>query len=352
MMRMHVTIYPNDLALVEKEMVLSVDDGRGEIQIDGFPTLMDISSFRCIPSTPGIRMVEYSMPMTEPTEESPRSLPMRMVMEAATGEWPCRLSYHTAGLSWSSSYTIVTRGDVMDIAAFAGIMNRCGIDLEGAMLHLVSKYDSGGVFISHDVSAEVSIQDGEMKHIELFSLLDVPLHRRYVAPYDSDGIVVTRTFYNDVESGMGFEMPPGDVRIYDEVGNGPILSYVDAFRFPAIPPDSIIELSSEMTDDIEMEGEWDRFGTATMMIVNHLDEDVSLEVEERCPEDDLILSSSHDFIRRSDGTIGFIIPLPALGSEILNYTIDPSLIDGDWDRRTGWFPEAEEIPLEVEEDEF
>jgi len=153
---------------------------------------------------------------------------------------------------------------------------------------------------------------------------------------------------------MGFEMPPGDVRMYEEVGRGSILSYVDAFRFPAIPSGSIIDLSSEMTDDIEMEGEWDRFGTATMMIVNHLDEDVSLEVEERCPEDDLILSSSHDFIRRSEETIGFIIPLPASGSEILNYTIDPSLIDGDWDRRTGWFPEAEVIPLEdeIEEDEF
>jgi len=352
---MHLTIYPNELALIEEEANVRIGGALRESTLSLIPDLIDPFSFRCQPLLPGLRMIEFVLEPGSRSEDEdglPETSSMRMTFESmAEGEWPCRFSYLTGGVSWSASYTIIIRGDVVDISLYASITNRSGTILPRADLHLVSKYDVGGMFVSYDVAKTVDLPDGVMKHIELFSLADVPLRNRYLAPYDSEEILVTRYFRNDEEGGLGYEIPPGDVRVYESVDRNAHLSYIDAFRFPPIPMGSIIDLSSKKCDDIEMEGEWDRYGTATMRIVNRLEEDVILEIEERCPEDDLILSNSHDFVRRSDEMIGFIVEASVLEPTIVNYTIDPSLIDSDWDRRSGWSVEAE-MMRRLEEEEM
>jgi len=329
---MHLTIYPNDLALIEEDGKIEIGSRNIPMRMAPVPKMIDPSSFRVHSSSSVIRMSEFILrkPLSEDDDADPDLREILMVFDAPEGEWPCRFSYITSGVSWSSSYSITIRGDEADVSLYASIVNGCGADLEEAQVHLVSRHDAPGTFASYDIIRMVDLPHDVVKHIELFNVGGIPLDKRYVAPHDEDGVLVKRSIRNDEDSGLGYDIPPGDVRVYEETGPDGKINYIDSFRFPSIPAGSIMEILSMLTDEIEIVGEWDRYGTASIVVSNRTGEDAVVEIEERCPFDDLILSNSHNFIRRDDNTIAFMVGVKASGSSVLTYTVDPSLIDREW----------------------
>ena len=321
---MQVTIYPNDTAFVEDMVTIRVDDeNHREMIIDRIPKTIDQSTFRCRSSRMGMRVVSFQK--VDETED--HGTEIRMFVDVSDrGDCPCVISYHMAGISWSSSYMISIRGDVVDISSYVGITNDSGADIENARVHLISR-NRDNRFVNYDISSDVSIKNGDTEYIQMFDVLNIPLSIRYVAPYDSDSVIISRSFINNLDSGIGLEMPPGDVKVYEEVdGNGNLI-HIDSFKIPAISIGNIISLTERSCEDVSVDGEWDHHGTATIRVSNMTDEEIEIEVEERCPSDDLILESTHDFIRIDEETIAFLLTVPPRGISSFIYTIDPSLID-------------------------
>ena len=260
---MHITIYPNEISLIEDVGIVSIVNGKGEIVLEDVSPLIDFSTFRCLPRSDGLKMTKYSISRKED------KISVHIFFEASSDEdWEYKFSYHITGVSWNASYTIFTRNEVMDIVAYAGIVNKSGIDFLDAEIHLITKYDDG-MFFNYDISSKTFLSNGSVNYIELFSVVDVGISKKFVAPYESDVAMISRSFRNDDESGLGMEMPPGDVKVYEEIGDDGHLAFVDSIKFPSVPIGSIIELSSQPCDGIDIDGEWDRFGTATIRVINN-----------------------------------------------------------------------------------
>ncbi len=281
-------------------------------------------------------------------------------------------SYLTQGVSWHADYVAVLDGDgrSLDLSGWVTVENHSGASYPHATLKLVAgdvhragpegrvplramaaqeSMDQGvreeGLFEYHLYTIErpTTILDNETKQIALLDAGGVSARRRYVyeprmrfwrramqGPESTTKVGVTLEFRNDSKNHLGLALPGGVVRVYQRDRDG-ALQLVGEDRIDHTPRDETVrvrmgnafDVVAERTQtDFDVVSSGHAFRSSYRVVVrNHKDEDITVDVIEHPAGDWRIEKSSHHWTKESQSRVRFDVPVKARGEATLTYTV-------------------------------
>jgi hypothetical protein len=284
-------------------------------------------------------------------------------------------SYLTGGIGWKSDYVVVLSQDdkKVDVSGWVTIDNRSGATYENASVKLVAgdvhrapkeasimmRADEMGMFPQRAAPAFVeqaffeyhlytlqrksTIKDNQTKQIGLLEAQDVSVEKSYVyqpvASYwfssmpESDKTTKIGVFLgieNSKKNGMGMPLPKGVVRIYKKDADQS-LQFVGEDAIDHTPADEKVRVKVGDAFDIVGERVQTDYrvlasghlyeSSYKVMLRNHKDEPVVIQVVEAIPGDWTITKTSHDYTKESSNRVRFDVPVDKKGSAELTYTV-------------------------------
>ncbi|HUP19739.1 MAG TPA: DUF4139 domain-containing protein, partial [Gemmatimonadota bacterium] len=288
------------------------------------------------------------------------------------GNEPVEVSYLTGGLTWKADYVVTLSEDSrrLDLGGWVTIDNRSGATYPDARLKLVagdihrapqptpqyaarmlaeaaaardeSEFQERTFYEYHlyDLPRPTTIKNNQTKQIRLLEGTNVRTEKVYVlagAPWyytQSYGgeqglkVGVYQEFENDRDNGLGIALPAGTVRLYQADTDG-TLQLVGEDRIDHTPRDERLRLKVGEAFDIVADRRQTAFDVITsghvyeaafeVVIRNHKDEAVTVQVIEPLPGDWELLSSSHSHRDLDAFTVRFDVPVEANGETTLRY---------------------------------
>ncbi len=281
-------------------------------------------------------------------------------------------SYLTRGVSWHADYVAVLEGDSdrFDLSGWVTLENHSGASYENATLKLVAgdvhraepprremmealaarpgrspEVREEALFEYHlyTVGRPTTVHDNETKQIALLGASGVQAHRRYVyeprmrvfrrAMGDAETttkVGVTLEFINSRRNHLGLPLPAGIVRVYQRDRDG-ALQLVGEDRIDHTPRDETVRMRMGDAFDVVAERTQTDFDVVTsgrvfrssyrVVIRNHKDEAVTVEVVERPGGDWRIERASRRWTKEAHRRVRFDVPVEANGESVLTYTI-------------------------------
>lgn len=327
-------------------------------------TLLSYSGGRAIIETENevqiLESGEYILPGMETTELLLKPTLDWLVSAPSAATYDMELLYMTRGISWEADY-ILHLNDADTEAGFKGwvtIDNNAGTTFENAELKLVAgdvrveqEYPTPRYNIAYEdavmagakgfeeesffeyhlytLDRPTTVRDNEQKQVSLLEAADIGVEKRFV--YDGGEKVDVKVLFNNEEgNGMGMPLPKGKVKVFKEDSSG-ALQFVGEDRMDHTPKDEEVELVIGSAFDIVAEKkqmDYDRgttYNTYTYEIElrNHKEEAVTIRVEEPAYgwRDWEIVRENFEHEKESQQKVIWNIPVPADGSETLEYTI-------------------------------
>jgi hypothetical protein len=291
------------------------------------------------------------------------------------GPQPVEVSYLTGGLSWKADYVATLSADdrTLDLGGWVTIDNRSGTTYPGAKLKLVAgdihrapqvgedrmarqalemadaatsaaAFEERAFFEYHlyDLPRPTTIKHNQTKQIRLletasvrtrkvFRLTGAPWY--YTQQYGGEKglkVGVYQEFENRERDGLGVPLPAGTVRLYKADTDG-TLQLVGEDRIDHTPRDETVVLKVGEAFDIVADRRQTEFQVVAsghvweeafeVVIRNHKQDDVVVQVVEPLPGDWRMLSNSHDFEKLDAFTVRFDVPVKAGGEATLRYRI-------------------------------
>jgi len=136
-------------------------------------------------------------------------------------------------------------------------------------------------------------------------------------------------FKNEEANGLGIPIPAGIMRIYQEDSEG-MLQFAGEDRIDHTPKDEEIRLRMGKAFDVvadriqkDYKKVSDRVHEAEFEIIvrNHKEQDVVVDIVEPMPADWSVLSKSHDFVKKDAHTAVFSVPVPKDGEATVTYRV-------------------------------
>ena len=324
MSELSVCLYPNGLAVVCERCVLSPQVGYATFEYGPVPPQIDVSSFRCFFDDPSaIRLRDYHIVRSKASK--------RVIMGIDTlvgGPQLCTMVYQTGGLQWQVWYDCVLGDRTATLSSWIAVVNMTPLTYSGVELRFISASPSG---LQHEqrlftTERQVTLSGMETSHIELITVPDIPILSRLVAPVDSPIIQEDLYIHNSSECGLGIDLPPGPIRIYE---NRPWPIHTDSGYFPVNSPGDDISLRSFPVEDVTIYGGWDYgSGIADLYIRNDRGYDVIVQVEESERKDDII-EASHRLVEVDEGVRYFPVTVRTNSTGQLRYRVsDEALLRG------------------------
>ncbi|MFQ6033311.1 MAG: DUF4139 domain-containing protein [Candidatus Bipolaricaulia bacterium] len=269
------------------------------------------------------------------------------------GEQEVQLSYLTRGLSWEASYTAVLNENRMALSGLVSIANSSGLSFKDAKLRLVAgephrvggarplgyakmmaeaapspQFTEEAAFEYHlyTLQRPATIGDGRTKQLRFISAPDVQIERHYIYEgHVQDGVLIKVEFLNSRLNGLGQPLPAGIIRFYQEglfIGEDRI-SHTPVDERVSLTVGKAFDLVGERTQ-VEHRRVAERKYRDTFLIVlkNHKEEDVTVEVLEHLQGDWTILRASQNYRKIDASTISFEIPVSAGGEAQISYTVE------------------------------
>lgn len=259
-----LTIFPDDLALVEELREVRVEAGLTEISFGPVPKGLILDSI----------YVEAKGCENVGGEFITNSFVSWKVRSPTDGLIPLRIAYLTTGLTWQLSYQvgIGEEDGYMDLTAWATVDNKTEIAFPGVYLTLQTENPffppkeeelSGQEDISRLAPSSrplpiipypVTLKHGEKKRFVLFSRSRVPMEKVCLFDADKYGQEVREelTFKNSQEQGLGISLPPGPVYIY-KFAPGGRMSFLGIANLTEIPPEAQARVYLGQAEDLEGE---------------------------------------------------------------------------------------------------
>jgi len=283
------------------------------------------------------------------------------------GRYRAEISYLTEGLGWQADYLAIVGegGEDLDFIGQVRIDNRTGVEYRAARLRLVAgevhrvregptpvyRKEVVGLGVKEGAPEERTLfeyhtyplegpfvlKDNQSKGVTLFSLKDIQASRLFL--YDSrgwgpaggpKGVKVKLQFFNRKETGLGFPLPRGKVRVYKREPDGS-LEFIGEDVIGHTPVDREIRLYLGEAFDITAErkqmgsrriGERMREETYQLVFENQKGEGVEIRVVEHLAGREWrIVSASHDYTKKDAFTIEFLVPVRGKGKTTLSYTV-------------------------------
>ena len=300
-----------------------------------------------------------------------------LVWKVATekpGKHLVQVTYQTAGMSWVSDYSaIINKDDTkMDLSGWVTVTNQSGGAYKDAKVKLIAgdvrriepvvvaqrrmamrdgeaKGGGGGFeekaffeYHMYTLGRTTSVNENQIKQIELLSTTDVPVLKRYV--FEPGGrfwhprygksneykINVFVEFKNSKASKLGMPLPKGKVRVYKRDPADNDLEFVGEDQIDHTPKDEELKLYvgdafdivGEKTVTDRKQGERWRSESVKDEIRNHKDEDIKVLVREHFYGGEWDLTAkSMEFKKIDASTAEFELAVPKNGKTEVTYTV-------------------------------
>jgi len=291
-----------------------------------------------------------------------------------SGAEPVEVSYLTTGLNWKADYvaTLAEDDKSLSLGGWVTLQNSSGTAYPNAKLKLVagdihraptsqnrrdeyhalkaatempdeSSFEERTFFEYHlyDLPRPTTIKNNQTKQIRLlggsgvktdkvYRLAGAPWY--YTQQYGGEKglkIGVYQEFDNKKRNGLGIALPGGVVRLYKADTDGS-LQLIGEDRIDHTPRDERIKLKVGEAFDIvaeRIQTEYRKLAPGLyeeefeVVIRNHKDERIMVEVVEPLPSDWTMLSNTHDYEELDAFTVRFDVPVASHGEATLRYRV-------------------------------
>ena len=282
-------------------------------------------------------------------------------------------TYITNGISWQADYvlTLAKTDKSLDISGWVTMNNQSGATYSNARLKLVAgdvnvvqaelrqrarglqmemAADAGMEMPREEAFAEyhlytiprrTTIKQNQSKQVALLSGSGIECEKRYefrgqVQFYSSrfpamkdQHVDVFLKFQNEEANGLGIPIPAGVMRVYQEDSEG-MLQFAGEDRVNHTPKDEEIRLRMGKAFDVvadRIQKNYNRVSDRVheaefeIIVRNHKEQDVVVDIVEPMPADWTILSKSHDFEKKDAHTAIFSVPVPKDGKVTVTYRV-------------------------------
>ncbi|NLO82050.1 MAG: DUF4139 domain-containing protein [Clostridiales bacterium] len=267
---------------------------------------------------------------------------------------PCKaetvkVSYLSRGFKWMANYVVELLENTLNITGWAEIENKSGATFENARIKLIagdvnriSRYGRYGELreylyttaeASEPMAEEKSFFDYHMytllrpttlknnqtKQINIISGSDVPYRKYYQLNVYDEKVDIIVEFENNKDSGLGIPLPGGKVKLYKLDEDDGSLEFIGEDLIEHTPKDEKIKLVTGKAFDIAFqykEIDEKRINGYVhyqyeYVIKNHKEEQAEVHFEHRIRGIWEMVSSSHDYVKKSSDTIEFVVDVPA-----------------------------------------
>lgn len=283
-------------------------------------------------------------------------------------------AYLAANLSWSSDYvlTVDERGAAADLDGWVTLQNKSGTAFRNASLQLIAgdlhkaeparmradfaaqamrvaesrdnvTEEAFSEYHLYSFARRTSIQNAETKQLSLLHGQGVPVTKRFVvdgqtwyyrnqgqpgAPW-KDAVKVFYDFRNTAASHLGQPLPAGTVRVYQTDPRGQV-QYVGEDRIGHTPKDEPVAVEIGAAFDIVSEHQqtdYKDLGNGLhefayeVVLRNHKDTGVTVEVNEPVGGDWTMVAASHQWTKTAAFAARFAVPVNAGGEARLRYRV-------------------------------
>ena len=304
------------------------------------------------------------------------------LLEAAeAGTQDVQVTYMTAGLSWKADYNLLfmPESEQLALTGWVTLQNDSGASYKDALLKLVAgdlnrvtvpapmmiseaRGVGGGTapaveersffeYHLYEIQRPVTVRDRQTKQIEFVSAGAVTASKQFVYEASPQAFVsrggavtdpnygslpdaavrVELAFANDVASGMGFALPAGTMRVYQQdVDGGAELVGEDAIehtprgeQVTLYLGDAFDVVGEHVQTDFELLGEHSIEESYAVTLRNHKPDDIEVRVIEHLfrAQDAEVVTSSMDYEQVDASTIAYQLLLAADGQAVISYTV-------------------------------
>lgn len=314
------------------------------------------------------------------------SVILKNLPEAST-QYRTDLSYITQGISWNADY-IAKLNDTdktLKLEGWATLNNNSGMDYLDFKINLIAgdlnlaapspRFKSNtlmmraesvssqadfvtsaplGDYHQYEIADISTLNDKEQTQISLFQKDQIPFTKNYTFNSSSpthrlpqttqlQNAAVSIHFNNDEASALGFALPSGAIRLYEQ--NAEKITFIGGDQVPATPKDQKVSLDIGNAFDITLNREQTRFSTINpdeweisykLTISNAKDEAVTTILKEGFyPNND----TNWQIIKQSiapeinGDTATWSVKVPANGQKVITYSVRYTIFNND-DRTT------------------
>ena len=276
-----------------------------------------------------------------------------------TGDVSATISYLTRALSWDGSYICVLDEDqsTLSLQGQITLRNQCGVDFPAATIRFVAgdvnrveksysdmraapapmammetgaSEQSAFEYHLYTLPGTIDLADGASLVVPYIAASDVAIESNYVyAGASSSGVEVKVSFKNNTENGIGIPLPSGTVRLFGNA-DGSLLF---------LGEDSIGHTAKGETVNLHVGSSFDLVGKRTQLsrvkiapstyretyriiLRNHKDKDVVIDVREHLSGTWNITTSSQPYEKVDSNTIKYLVSVPAGGESKVEYTVE------------------------------
>jgi hypothetical protein len=282
-------------------------------------------------------------------------------------------SYLTNNMNWSADYVLTVGRDekTADLDGWVTLANNSGVTYSNAKLQLVAGQlnrveppmptravagiameakaapqfgqEAFSEYHLYTLARRTSIQNNESKQISLLTGSGVPVEKYLLVEGQqywfrnpqgignpiSQPVKVLYRFKNDEKSSLGMPLPAGTVRVYQADSKGGI-QFVGEDRIEHTPKDETLKIHVGNAFDVvceRKETDYKKIASNVIeleyqiMLRNHKDSAVTVEVREPIGGDWEVLNSNFKWTKLDATTLGFSIPVEKDGTATLDYRV-------------------------------
>ena len=280
-------------------------------------------------------------------------------------------SYLTGGIGWKADYVVtLAKGDAsLELASWVTLNNNSGATYTNARLKVVAGEvnrvmghdamqslgfiesrgrsadmaveEAFGEYHLYSIPRRVTIKNNASKQVALLSGSDVASMKRYeyrgnlqyysaqFNEFGPDHVSVYLDFENEETNGLGVPLPAGVMRVYQEDSEG-ALQFLGEDRIDHTPKNETVQLRLGSAFDVvaeRVQKDFHVLGSSVfetsyeIVLRNHKDSDIVVDVVEPMPGDWDILSESLAHEKRDARTAVFSVPVAADGETTLSYRV-------------------------------
>ena len=281
-------------------------------------------------------------------------------------------TYLTGGISWKADYVVTLAKDdaSLDLAGWVTLSNQSGSTYTNAKLKLVAgdvnvvskpeavMYDrlrsmsymaeaemaveeSFAEYHLYTMPRRTTIKQNQSKQLALLQGMGIQSKKKYeyrgqthfysqpMPPMIGEHVSVFLIFENREENALGMPLPAGVMRIYQEDSEG-ALQFAGEDRIQHTPKDETVTLRMGSAFDVigeRIQTDYRRIASNVhecsfeIILRNHKEEDIVVDVVEPMPGDWDILRSSLEFEKVDAGSAVFHVAVPKDGETRLTYRV-------------------------------
>jgi hypothetical protein len=285
------------------------------------------------------------------------------------GERRLEATYLTGGVAWKADYVLSldTSGEQGSLLGWVTMDNTSGTSYPDATLQLVAgevhlapaprprveatlmplkaraqgmEEEAFGEYHLYMLERPTTIKDRQKKQVSLLEANDVRVTRRYVVESpqwwyaqrigkQKQAVRVDVEIANRADNHLGIALPAGVVRLYQRDKRG-TSQFVGEDRIEHTPKDELVKVTMGNAFDVIAERRQTEYKKLAdnlfedafeVMLRNHKDVAVTVDVREPVGGDWEILSSSYPYEKLSAFGVSFAVPVPANGEATLSYRV-------------------------------